>query len=100
MILATERRARGGGSAGLGAPPSGVVDLWRLRLDLPDPRRAGLREWLDDSELERAARYRRRLDAHRFVAGRGQLRRVLGGYLGLDPARVTFVTGLHGKPSL
>ena len=36
----------------------------------------------------------------RFLAGRGLLREILGGYLGIQPGEVHFTLGEHGKPYL
>lgn len=55
---------------------------------------------LDGEERERAARFRLALHRRRFVAARGALRRILGGYLGMPPAELHFTYGPHGKPAL
>lgn len=54
---------------------------------------------LSPDEQARAARMVERI-ASRFVAGRSALRRLLGGYLNVDPAEVAFSIGAHGKPRL
>ena len=99
MTTATERTPRGASTAA-GAPVPEVVELWRLSLDLTGTSAAELRNALDEEELARAARYRNPRDGARFAAGRGYLRRVLGSYLGVDPAAVDFAYGPFGKPEL
>jgi 4'-phosphopantetheinyl transferase len=55
---------------------------------------------LADDERERARRFGAGLHRDRYVAGRGQLRVLLGGYLGLEPGSVGFAYGEHGKPAV
>jgi 4'-phosphopantetheinyl transferase len=55
---------------------------------------------LAPGEAERAARFRFEGGRHRAIAGRGQLRAVLGRCLGADPAALEFSYGPHGKPAL
>jgi 4'-phosphopantetheinyl transferase len=83
------------------APPRpGTVEVWKLSLDLPGSSLTELRELLSGDELARAARFRRRVDAERFVAARGQLRRILGACLGRCPSEIVFAYGPYGKPSV
>jgi len=72
------------------------VHLWRARL-ICTPE---LRETLSPAEWIRAERYHFERDRDRFIAARGLLRSILGSYLRLDPAELTFSTGPHGKPEL
>ena len=51
-------------------------------------------------ELARSRRMHFSTDRQRFIAARGWLRSVLAGYLGMDPARLAFGYGPHGKPEL
>ncbi|MGH7995235.1 MAG: 4'-phosphopantetheinyl transferase family protein [Opitutaceae bacterium] len=55
---------------------------------------------LSAGERERAARLHFEVDARRQAAGRGALRLLLGGYLGLPPEAVRFAAGPNGKPEL
>jgi 4'-phosphopantetheinyl transferase len=55
---------------------------------------------LSRDERRRAAAFRFARDRSRFVAARGLLRKLLGDYLGLDPQRIEFAYGEHGKPRL
>ena len=78
----------------------GAVHVWAASLDVPPARLAELRATLCADERERAARFRGDLLAHRFIAARGMLRELLGGYLGADPASIRFTYGAYGKPAL
>jgi 4'-phosphopantetheinyl transferase len=55
---------------------------------------------LEDSERERAARFRIAEDRARYVFARCALRRMLAGYLDATPESLRFVPGPHGKPML
>jgi 4'-phosphopantetheinyl transferase len=50
--------------------------------------------------LARAARFGTDALRQRWMAGRGALRMVLGGTLGIDPAAVAIVRGVRGRPAL
>jgi 4'-phosphopantetheinyl transferase len=73
--------------------------VWRASLDevhaLPV-----LERLLALDELARADRFRFQRDRSRYVTGRGILRLLLARYTGLDPARLEFRYGAHGKPEL
>ena len=55
---------------------------------------------MSDDEKERAARFRFERDREFFVAGRGILRELLGGYLKRPPPELQFQYGSEGKPCL
>ncbi len=76
------------------------VHVFRLALDLPDPIRAGLGRLLSPDEQARGARYMREIDRQRFTTARGQLRRILGAYSGMDPVLLRFTYNPQGKPAL
>lgn len=80
--------------------PQDEVHLWRIDLEaLREPAA----EWdgsLSPDERARAARFRSRLDQHRYATTRGVLRKVLAGYLGLEPSALTFSYSEKEKPSL
>jgi 4'-phosphopantetheinyl transferase len=59
-----------------------------------------LQQTLSSDEKERAARFRFEHLRHSFVVDRGALRALLGGYLGISPARVQFSYNGKGKPRL
>ena len=55
---------------------------------------------LSPDERDRAASFRFARDRSRYVVARGLLRTVLGNRLDIDPERVAFAYGEHGKPRL
>jgi 4'-phosphopantetheinyl transferase len=55
---------------------------------------------LDGEERERAARFRVEAARRRFVTGHVMLRRVLSDLTGVEPERLCFAFGEHGKPRL
>jgi len=77
-------------------PPAACI----IRLDLPPAALARLSGLLSPDELARADRLRRPTDRARFVAGRAQLRQLLGKRTGTDPAALRFEYSPAGKPSL
>lgn len=78
----------------------GKVRVWIASLDLGAEAVDRLGRLLSDDEQERAARFRFRRDAMRFVVSRAALRTILGRYLGVEPSVVGFSYGPHGKPEL
>ena len=76
------------------------IHVWRCRLDLPSGCVRRLFETLSADERARAAQLFFAQDRRRFVAGRGLLRALLGGYLGSEPGRLQFTYEQHGKPAL
>lgn len=93
-------RERWSPSATPAALSSGVVHVWAVRLDQSAPQVDDLRETLSGDELDRASRFYFDRDRRRFVCARGALRRILGGYLDVEPSELSFGYGAHGKPSL
>jgi 4'-phosphopantetheinyl transferase len=77
-------------------PPPGAteVHVWRFPLAVPTV------EVLNDAERARAARYAIDGPREQFRAARTALRRVLAGYLGIDPREVPFTVEPDGKPTL
>ena len=78
----------------------GDLRIWQLALDASAEDLARLGRFLSRGERERASRLQFERDRDRFVAGRGQLREVLGELLELPPEVVRFTYGLQGKPAL
>ena len=76
------------------------VHVWRASLDFPGLDRRALQWTLAVDELQRAQRFKFRVERDRFIAGRGLLRLILGKYLQLDPRQVPLSYGSHGKPLL
>ncbi len=78
----------------------GVVHVWYLPLDLAEAQVDELRPCLSADEAERAARYRFDRHRRRFIACRGQVRRILAAYLSAAPGAIRFTYGARGKPTL
>jgi 4'-phosphopantetheinyl transferase len=74
--------------------------VWLLDLDPGAGLLDGARAFLSTDERRRAERFRFERDRERFVAGRVQLRLLLGRYLGQPADAVQFAYGPRGKPSL
>src|ERR671930_272382 len=74
------------------------VHVWSAWLDSLTPDVAIFEETLSAGELERAARFQSLRDRNRFIARRGLLRKILGRYLGLEPARLASTGNPRAKP--
>jgi len=83
-------------------PPLGPDDVhvWRVALERDPDRLARDRALLSPDERRRADRFRFPVHADRFTVSRASLRRILGAYLDVDPARIAFAYGPDGKPRL
>lgn len=84
-------------------PPSlkdGEIDLWSVDLDRDSASISSLFELLSDDEKSRANKYVFAKDRTHFIACRATLRKILGGYLGVNPQKIRFLTGRYGKPFL
>jgi 4'-phosphopantetheinyl transferase len=89
--------------AGIGAPArrnSTPLEVWVYSLDVAPADLRSLRLVLSGDELDRAARFRFRQQAERFVAARGRLRHILAGLVGSHPAGLRLTYGPWGKPAL
>ncbi|KUN84255.1 4'-phosphopantetheinyl transferase family protein [Streptomyces griseoruber] len=84
------------------APGTRQVHLWTVPLDGPaaDTAAALAPSVLDPGERRRATRLLLPEDRRRWTTARVTLRRVLGAYTGLPPARIAFAYGRHGRPRL
>jgi len=76
------------------------VDVWRIRLDVPNDLLGTLEKMLSADESERAARFYFPIHKDRFIAAHGCLRDILARYLDLDPRTLSFATNDYGKPHL
>jgi 4'-phosphopantetheinyl transferase len=79
---------------------AGALHVWFANLDHLLGEVASFRGELAHDERGRAARFHFELDAAHYIASRGVLRRLLGGYVGGEPAGIAFAYGPHGKPRL
>jgi 4'-phosphopantetheinyl transferase len=88
--------------AGGSAPPlpPGVTRVWTLELDVGPTLLEALWTLLSPDEIVRAERIRERRQRARFVAGRAQLRQLIGECLRRPPESFRFAYSPAGKPSL
>lgn len=84
--------------ATLAPPAAHEVHVWQWNLDVDDAELDRYRATLSREEQERAGHFCFERHRRRFIAGRGQLRRLLGGYLDLAPQALTLAYGPEGKP--
>src|SRR5262249_43466747 len=78
----------------------GEAHVWFLPLDLSATGIEELRVLLSEDERARAERFHFERHRRRFIACRGQVRRVLAGYLNDSAERLRFQYGSRGKPAL
>ena len=76
------------------------VHIWRGNLDLSESVIHQFTNVLSEDELDRANRFYFLKDKHRFISGRGMLRKILSFYLGVEPDEVPFQYSQYGKPYL
>jgi 4'-phosphopantetheinyl transferase len=76
------------------------VHLWLVSLGISAEKSSYFKSILCLDEQERARRFRKIRDAQRYVAARGSLRCLLGGYLAIEPDRLQFAYDPFGKPRL
>jgi len=76
------------------------VHVWRADLRLPQSEIKRLLSILSKDEHRRATSFRTSYHKGRFIAARGTLRRILSLYLCIQPERLLFTYGNHGKPKL
>jgi 4'-phosphopantetheinyl transferase len=76
------------------------VHVWRVSLDISCFTVKKLRELLASEEAATADRFHFEADSRHFVVARACLRKLLGGYLVIDPNEVHFSYSEYGKPSL
>jgi 4'-phosphopantetheinyl transferase len=76
------------------------VHLWSVPLGFTPREQAVFRPLLSEDELARSRRLVSPDTRARFASGRGALRLLLGAYIGVSPAAVTFGRSCTGKPYL
>ncbi len=81
-------------------PLDGEIHLYCLTLPQDSAEQSRLGRHLSTSETDRAGLLKSDRAKMRYIAGRGVLREIIGGYLGSEPADVRFASGEHGKPLL
>jgi 4'-phosphopantetheinyl transferase len=80
--------------------PSPALRLFWCRLDPAPHDLATLGATLSPSEWTRAGRFGRAALRERYIIGRGLLRTIVGGALGVEPGRVEITRGRRGRPQL
>lgn len=76
-----------------------AIDVYWFDLDDAAPQVARFHALLDQAERIQAVRFRFARDRRRFIVRRGQLRVLLGGYLGCAPEAVRLAYNRFGKPA-
>jgi 4'-phosphopantetheinyl transferase len=76
------------------------VQILYASLEQPATLVCQLAQVLSDDERGRAERFHFERDMRRFTVSHGLLRIILGRYLGVEPGRLCFHYGTHGKPYL
>ena len=74
----------------------GEAHVWRI--DVDPVRIAHWRDLLDPDERSKAGRFRFAADRSRYLTAHIALRKILGGYLQIDPAHIRYRTNEYGKP--
>ncbi len=75
-----------------------AIHVWKASLAHDLSGLETLQGLLAADEVNRACRFHFARDRHRFIAGRGQLRILLGHYLGQPPESIHFDYSAYGKP--
>jgi 4'-phosphopantetheinyl transferase len=81
-------------------PLADEVHLYTLALSVDPAELTSLAAALSASEIARGDVLLDAAVRRRFLAGRGLLREILGGYLGMAAKAVSLAVGAHGKPLL
>lgn len=76
------------------------LHIWRAALSGSLPELSYFDSILSPDEKARADRFYFERDRNRYIFGRGILRTLLGGYLQVEPSKIMFVYGPHGKPAI
>jgi len=74
------------------------IHVWCAALDKLASELPAFVRPLSESERKRAEQFRFDRDRNRFIVRHGVLRMILGGYLNIEPALVTFAYESRGKP--
>ena len=79
---------------------SDEVHVWQAFLEREESHFNELARTLSENERLKAKRFYFQKDQRRFVVTHGILRNILGRYLNVEPKRLKFSYGRHGKPTL
>jgi 4'-phosphopantetheinyl transferase len=80
--------------------PETYIHVWAATLEASPVQLSAFETTLSPDEHDRARRFHFERDRKHFIAGRGILRAILGFYLQIEPGRLQFKYGSHGKPIL
>lgn len=80
--------------------PPCEVHIWMIALDLEDYQVNYHGQVLSVEERKRASRFHFERHRRRYIVSQGIVRRILGSYLGVEPAELIYEIGDHGKPAL
>jgi len=81
-------------------PGDNEVHVWRASLQCEAGETQEFLDYLSEDERARAGRFCIEEARGHFIVGRALLRAILGRYLGVEPSRLRFSYGSHGKPAL
>ena len=76
------------------------VHVWCVLLDNLLPQIKILSQKLSSDEDKRARCFYFERDKNRYIIGRGVLRTIISGYIGVEASQLQFCYGKHGKPYL
>jgi 4'-phosphopantetheinyl transferase len=79
---------------------SDEVHVWQAFLEREESHFNELAQTLSENERLKAKRFYFQKDQRRFVVTHGILRNILGRYLNVEPNRLKFSYGSHGKPAI
>ena len=79
---------------------SDEVHVWQAFLEREESHFNELAQMLSEDERLKAERFYFQKDQRRFVVTHGILRNILGRYLKIEPKRLKFSYGSHGKPTI
>src|SRR5215211_7705875 len=74
--------------------------IWRANLDLNKSFQNSFLKLLSPDEKNRAEKFRFNKDCQNFIIARGILRLLIGKYLEINPAEISFQYSEFGKPSI
>jgi 4'-phosphopantetheinyl transferase len=77
----------------------GEAHIWRAYLDVNKSLQNSFLKLLSPDEKNRAQKFRFTKDGRNFIIARGILRSLIGKYLKINPAEISFQYSEFGKPS-
>ena len=76
------------------------VHIWRADLEVDECFQSSFLKLLSPDEKNRARKFRFAKDSRNFIAARGILRLLIGKYLEINPAEISFQYSKFGKPGI